>query len=163
MPAEALGFGFKLSSPRVISDSPHRQKSECSRESKPPRTGARGVGIAPWNRAQDCIGFAFGLSLPTKCEGSEILRWWGSEWLPRFPRQCRLLAAWLSTFRLKIAEEPSRARTMINIKGIAVQIPAGEVVEVDGEMRLRGLRYVVWGGKLHAMFEKDLLANSEPL
>src|SRR5438128_1404727 len=79
MPAEALGFGFKLSSPRVISDSPHRQKSECSRESKPPRTGARGVGIAPWNRAQDCIGFAFGLSLPTKCEGSEILRWWGSE------------------------------------------------------------------------------------
>jgi len=105
--------------PEVISDSPHRQKSECSRESKPPRTGARCVGIAPWNRAQDCIGFAFGLSLPTKCEGSEILRWWGSEWLPRFPRQCRLLAAWLSTFRLKIAEEPSRARTLGHRSGEA--------------------------------------------
>ena len=58
--------------------------------------------------------------------------------------------------------DPEADRT-INIKGVAVQIPAGEVVEVDGEMRLRGLRCVVWGGKLHAMFEQDLLANSEPL
>ena len=57
--------------------------------------------------------------------------------------------------------DPEADRT-IN-KGIAVRISAGEVVEADGEMRFRGLRYVVWGGKLHAMFEQDLLANSEPL
>jgi len=40
--------------------------------------------------------------------------------------------------------DPEVERT-VNIKGIAVQIPAGEVVEVDGDMRLGGLRYVVWG------------------
>ena len=46
--------------------------------------------------------------------------------------------------------------------GLAVQIPVGSVIEVEGVARLSGMRNVIWEDRLYALFERDLLSNSEP-
>ncbi len=57
---------------------------------------------------------------------------------------------------------PDADRSVDN-EGFLVQIPAGELVETDGEPRVSGMRNVIWAGELYALFEQDLLANSEPV
>ncbi|MDQ6759766.1 MAG: hypothetical protein M3Z32_07875 [Acidobacteriota bacterium] len=54
---------------------------------------------------------------------------------------------------------PDADRSIDN-EGFLVQIPAGEVVETDGQTRVSGLRNVIWRGEFYALFEEDLLARS---
>ncbi len=70
-------------------------------------------------------------------------------------------------FRLKkrlsaVKLHPNVDRAIDN-EGVAVQIPTGQVVAVDGEKQISGMRNVVWNGEMYAVFEQDLLANSEPV
>lgn len=70
-------------------------------------------------------------------------------------------------FRLKkrlsaVKLHPDADRTVDN-EGVAVQIPAGEVVMVDGQKRISGMRNALWNGEMYAVFEQDLLDNSDPV
>lgn len=55
---------------------------------------------------------------------------------------------------------PDADRTL-DTEGVAVQIPAGTVIQLDGIAELSGLRNVIWQSEFYALFERDLLANAE--
>lgn len=60
---------------------------------------------------------------------------------------------------IKLHEDSDRT---IDNEGFLVQIPPGEIVETDGGKRISGMRNVIWKGEFYALFESDLLGNSEP-
>ncbi|MGI8744877.1 MAG: hypothetical protein ACR2NN_20355 [Bryobacteraceae bacterium] len=57
---------------------------------------------------------------------------------------------------------PEADRTLDN-QGFLTQIPAGEILEVDGRKRISGMRNVIWNAEFYALFEEDLLTQCEQL
>jgi hypothetical protein len=57
---------------------------------------------------------------------------------------------------------PDVDRTIDN-QGVAVHIAAGEVIILEGQKRVSGMRNVIWNGELYALFEQDLLDTAELL